>query len=612
MAKDKKMILIFPPQWTPLSPHYAILALMGQLKKEGYNASFMDLNVEFFDKILNSKFISLMQRKIKKDYVDLFNQVKNLYGKHKKEEQFTLEEKCKIYKYDKLKKFFEEGDRYYEIVGDLVLFAVNVIKQEERFYTPEHLIKAMRVIDSCLRLVSLAYAPNRLEFDNLSNPFLKFNFESIKHFVFDRDSNLFWDFYLPQIEKIKAQNPEFVAISLNSSSQIIPGLTLTYLLKKYTKAHINIGGNFFGRVKDALLSRPEFSIFCDSISIEEGEGPIIEMARFVNGEIPIEKVPNLVWFKNNNAYFNEKMKPVKLNDVANLNLDDVDLKKYYTPHIVLPYQTSRGCYWGKCTFCDQDFGQEFNIKNVDKVIFELKELKKKYGITRYEFIDESVSPKYMQELSLELLKTNINPSYFCDARLETQFDEEVLNLASKSGLKMIMWGVESGSKKIMESINKGIDLEKRFEILKMANEAGIWNFAFIFFGYPLETMDDARQTIKMLCDNCDIINSYGRSVFTMGKHAKIAIEPEKFGITKLYPVQDEFSPSIEFDSVGMNKKELSLILEECRDKCFEHYKNPLWMFLRYREWLFLYIEKYGLDWVSKYSPKFEECENNEF
>ena len=89
----------------------------------------------------------------------------------------------------------------------------------------------------------------------------------------------------------------------------------------------------------------------------------------------------------------------------------------------------------------------------------------------------------------------------------------------------------------------------------------------------------------------------------MGRHAKIASEPEKYGITKLYPTQDEFSPSIDFECIGMNKEELNQIVQECKTECFKHYKNPLWMFLRYREWLFLYIDKYGVDWVKNYKVK---------
>lgn len=601
MAKNNKMLLIFPPQWTPVSPHFAICTLLGQLKNAGYDASFMDLNVEFYNKILSRNYLQFIQEKVKKDYLELFTSIRKIYTREKKEKKYTLEEKCKLYKFDKLRKFMSQENKDFKMLPDLIPFAVGVIKNENRFFVPEHLINALKYIDMALETVSLAYAPTNIGFDCCYNPLLKLNFESIKHFVFDKESNIFWNFYKNKISEIKAQKPSFIAISLNSSSQLISGLTLTYLLKKYTNAHINIGGNFFGRIKETLLEHPEFSMFCDSISIEEGEGPIVEMAKFVNGEIPIEKVSNLVWFKNNKSYLNEKMQPVRLNDMVNLNLDDFDLSAYYTPKIVLPYQTSRGCYWGKCTFCDQYFGMEYNVKDIEKVISQMQELKDKYGITHYEFIDESVSPIYLKDLSKEMLKTDIKPSFFCDARLENAFDDEVFEVASKAGLKMTMWGLESGSDKIMNSINKGIDLDRRFEILKSANKYGIWNFAFIFFGYPMETKEDAKKTIKMLCDNNKIINSYGRSVFSMGKHARLALEPEKFGITKIFENEEEFSPSINFECVGMDKKELNEILKECKEECFKHYKNPLWMFLRYREYLFLYIDKLGFEKVSTYS-----------
>ena len=595
------MLLIFPPQWTPVSPHFALTSLSGQLKNEGYNVETLDLNVEFYNSILNRAYLFYILEKIKKDYVTLFTNIRNIYAKNKKTNKYSIEEQCYLYKFAKLKKFLSKDISFYERIPASIEYALEVIRSKENFYKPKFLIQALHIVDCALELVSLAYSPTTLEFDGQYNAILKLEYENIKHFIFDKESNLFWGFFKAKIEEIKNKNAKFIAISLNSTSQLIPGLTLCYLLKKYTKAHINIGGNFFGRITDEIKNHPEFSQFCDSVSVEEGEGPIIEFAKFINDEIKIEQVPNLIYFKDKKVFETKKQIPKKLNNIHNLNLDDFDFKKYFTPEIVLPYQTSRGCYWGKCTFCDQDFGQEYNVKNIEKVISEMKELKEKYNITHYEFIDDSLSPVYLKDFAKELLKTDINPKFFCDARLETAFDEETLKLGAQAGLKMIMWGLESGSDKIMNSINKGIDLDKRFEILELAKKYGIWNFAFIFFGYPLETVEDARKTIDMLCKNHELINSYGRSVFTMGKHAKIACSPEEFGITKIYPKENEFSTSINFDSVGMTQNELTSILEECKQKCYEYYKSPLWMYLRYREWLFLYIDKFGTEKVSKYS-----------
>ncbi len=599
----KKLLLIFPPQWTPISPHYALPSLIGQLKANGFSAQAFDLNIEFFNDILTKDNIEKSVQTTKLKYEKFKKKIPDIFSPNKTANDYTLDEQIILYKYNAIKKYIENHENYLVQIPLLVENAKNNLRNDN-FYSPEILIRSLNVIDKALEIISLPYSPMKIGFEGVSNPFFKFNFQNINYFVNDQETNIFKEYYLKNISKIIDKHAEFIAISLNSSSQIISGLTLTKLLKERTKAHINIGGNFFGRIADELKNHPDFfDIYADSVSIEEGEGPIIEVAKFINGEIPIEKVPNFLFKKNGIVIKNDKMTPIKLDKMANLNLDDYNFSKYFTPKIVLPYQTSRGCYWGKCSFCDQDFGQNFNLKNSDKVINEIKELNEKYDITGFEFIDESVSPTYLQDFSNKLLSNNINIEFFCDARLETAFSQEILNNAYKAGLRMILWGLESGSRKVLELINKGIDLDKRFEILENAKNAGIWNFAFIFFGFPTETVEDAKMTVKMLVDKNDVIHSYGRSVFTMGRHAKLAQNPKKYGITKIYPAEEEFSPNINFDCIGMNKRELKTILDYCIQECAKAYKNPLWMYIRYREWLFLYICKYGVNRVKNFEVK---------
>ena len=47
-----KTLLLFPPQWTPIAPHFALPSLLGQLKANGYEAEAQDLNIDFYNKIL--------------------------------------------------------------------------------------------------------------------------------------------------------------------------------------------------------------------------------------------------------------------------------------------------------------------------------------------------------------------------------------------------------------------------------------------------------------------------------------------------------------------------------------------------------------------------------
>ncbi len=602
-----KTLLLFPPQWTPISPHFALPSLTGQLKAHGFDAKGIDLNIDFYNKILKADFIKNSVIKAVENNKNVLAEIAPFIqaGAQKGQsfEDYPLDVQNKVLKYSKVKEFVEKKQGLLVKIPDLTEDAVKVLKGKD-FYTPEILIKAINIIDSALEMASMPYFPSKINLDSYSNPLFKLTFEHLKYFVFDKNTNMFTEYYKSILNEILAEDAKYIGISINSTGQIIPGLTLANMLKTaYSKGecHINIGGNFFGRVKDAVVKNPEFfDLFCDSLLVEEGERPVVELAKYVNGEIKIEEVSNLIYKKGDEVFVNETKKPMKLDEMSIVSLDGYDFTKYFAPEIILPFQSSRGCYWGKCSFCDQDFGQNFNVKNVEKLTDEFIELKEKYGIKYFEFIDESVSPAYLAELSDKIKEKNIDVGYFFDARLEKTFTAETLKKGYDSGLKMVLWGLESGSDSVMELINKGIDINSRLEILKNSNDAGLWNFAFIFFGFPTETVEDAKKTIKMLCENNDVIHSYGRSVFTMGKHTKLKDEPEKYGITAVYPALDEFSPTYTFDCIGMKKEELNSILKECTKACAEAYKNPLWMYLRYREYLFLYLAKYGKDWTLGY------------
>ena len=599
-----KVLMLFPPQWTPVSPHFALASLSSQLKNAGYDTCVLDLNIDFYNEILNKKNILDAAKKAILQQDDVLKRI-SVY--HKPEADFSdypFNIQNLLVKYSQVKDFILKNSDKIISIADFAENAISAIKDKQVFYKPEILVKSMSIIDEALNILSLPYYPSKFSLDSYSNPLFKFDYETIKYYVFDRDTNMFIDYFKSKLHYIKEIGAKYVGISINSSSQIIPGLTLANMLKNELDAHINIGGNFFGRVVDALVGKQEFfELFCDTMLVEEGELPVVELAEYIDGKLQIDEVSNLIYIKNGSVYVNNKKTPLKLNEMASISLDGYDFDKYFTPEIILPYQTSRGCYWGKCSFCDQGFGQNYNVKEPQKVVYDFKEIKQKYGIDKFEFIDESVAPVYLKELSEILEKEKVKVNYFIDARLETAFNSEIFSLAAKNGLKMILWGLESGSRKIMKLINKGIDIDRRLEILKNSADAGIWNFAFIFFGFPAETKEDAYMTIELLVKNKKIIHSYGRSVFTMGKHTLLREKPLEYGITKVFPAAEEFMPSYVFESSGMSKQELSDILKLCTNTCMMAYKNPLWMYLRYREYLFLYLTKFSPDYISNYQLK---------
>ena len=67
-VNKQKLLLIFPPQWTPISPHFALPSLIGQLKSNGFDAEAMDLNIDFFNEILAKENIENSIKTTKKQF----------------------------------------------------------------------------------------------------------------------------------------------------------------------------------------------------------------------------------------------------------------------------------------------------------------------------------------------------------------------------------------------------------------------------------------------------------------------------------------------------------------------------------------------------------------
>lgn len=582
----------------PVSPYFAMPTLLGQFTGTELEASILDLNVDFYNKILTSEYVQTSIDLAKKLLPLLKDNIRTYYNKSN---NYTFEQKVEIAKASIINNTLQKYDKEFGQIVTLIEQSVEIMKSKKHYYNPKLFLSAINIIKQALEICSMPYAPTRIDFISYSNPFLNLDYETIKYFVFDDSTNIFRKYLQSQIQKIKSYNAEYIGISVNSSNQIVGGLTLSNLLMKETNAHICIGGNHFGRVKDALFDHPEFfELFCHSLLVEEGETPVVQLAEYVNGKRRIEDVANLIYLKGGKVQANPVMEPKKLNDLKPPSLEGLDLKQYFTPEIVMPFVTSRGCYWRKCSFCDHDFGMCYNIKNLDKLVAEIKLFKEKYNITKFEFIDEAISPNYMKQMAKRFIDENLNVQFFCDARLENEFSEEILKLASKAGLKMMLWGYESGSDRVMKLINKGIDIDKRLEIMKRANDAGIYNFAFIFFGFPAETVEDAMKTIDVICKNTDIIHSYGKSVFTMGKHTKLREAPEKYGVIGETKQVAEFSPTFEYNAIGMTKEELNNVVNLCTKRANEAYGNSLSFHLLSREILFLYICKYGIKDLLEY------------
>lgn len=599
-GSDMEILLLFPPQWTPIDPYLSLPTLLGQLRKEGYKSEAIDLNIEFYNDILKKSYINESIKKASKIREEISEEAEKYISEEKDINNYPFNIKELILKYKSINNFFENKSDLLKTVPNEIEKSVSNIKDPNKFYNPVIFKKSYKTILSGLELASLPYAPSKVTFYDYQTPTLTYEYESIKHQVLSNSTNIFIEYFSKWIPKLKRKNAKCIGISISSTNQLIAGLTLAYLLKKNTTSHITIGGNYFSRIVDDLVKFPDFfDMFCDSLIIDEGEKPILELIKYINNQAEIEDVPNLIYKKDNEIIINKSCISLNQDETAPPDFSDIKFSKYFTPKTVLPVQSTRGCYWGKCTFCDIPYGKKYSVKNIDNLIKEFKTYKKKFNIDHFFFVDEAIHPTYLEEMAEKLIKEKIKITYSCQMRTENMLTEEILRKAHDSGFKMALWGLESGSERILKLINKGIE-ENRLQVLEKSAETGIWNHAFTFFGFPSEKATEARLTISMIEKNTEIIDSYSMGAFALTKHSKILKNLEAFGITKIYNDKNLLTTSLRYESLGMNKEGKEKLLYYQKKFFSTKDSKNFWKHCSCSQYLFLYVSKYGREWVKNY------------
>ena len=99
-----------------------------------------------------------------------------------------------------------------------------------------------------------------------------------------------------------------------------------------------------------------------------------------------------------------------------------------------------------------------------------------------------VNKTRVEEISKRIIKKNINIRWHADCRIDyvSDYDEEFMSLLKKSGCHTLTLGVESGSNKILKSINKGITREQIIEVKEKLTRHKIYQNYHIMMGLPEE------------------------------------------------------------------------------------------------------------------------------
>jgi len=396
-------------------------------------------------------------------------------------------------------------------------------------------------------IIDAAYFPGQLDFGfGFHGTIYEPSTSDILRAVQDEKFNFLIPYFsqevIPQLEREK---PQVVGISITHTAEFIPVFTLASLIKrKFPEVHICLGGSTLTEVAYKIEKNRLLWEFFDSMILGPGEyafGNLLEQLE--KGE-NLQGVPNLVYKENNTIRKSEKSVEFDLNDA--LTPEFTSLR----PGQPLPLEASSGCYWGKCMFC---YYPKMGLSNIDAtleakrvrkinlVIEDMNKLQERYKPLYIGFTDSALHPERLKEIA-EYNKTREKKIKFSAfVRFEKEFkSKEFCRFLAEGGLLGGQVGLESGSQRTNDTINKGVKVTDAKIILKNFYAAGILMHIYSIVGVPGETMGDAVMTYKFIKKMRKFLTlDWQIYSFYVLERGPLAQRQEELGL-KLKPLPDDF------------------------------------------------------------------------
>ncbi|MDR2982854.1 MAG: radical SAM protein [Puniceicoccales bacterium] len=304
--------------------------------------------------------------------------------------------------------------------------------------------------------------------------------------------------------------------------------------------------------------------------------PIYQIIRKIsfNEEIENDKVQLTPC---NNGYIARNAGPFKgqvpIADYSSINREGYIYQQkvlYKLDYSNITYQLLVGdrCCPYSCSFCRISKNTE-SIKEASQVANEMIALHRQYGCRNFSLICNEMNPSrsYAAEFVDTLLSYDNHLNWFCYLRPNNLSADELLAI-KKAGCVLIRFGVESGSQRILDSMNKKLYVSEIEQILADSHKAGIWNHINIMTGYLYESQDDINETISFLRKNRGYIDSIRVNPFFIPIGSPIHLNPQEFNIE----IVEETSSHIVFHQRDISweekKKQIShatsQVLAECK------------------------------------------------
>lgn len=426
------------------------------------------------------------------------------------------------------------------------------IMRNHQSYEDESVIKQAVLI---LRSADLII--NRIDdLNGVETAFLPVASQNWSSLVEHQENAVFGRYLSIRLDEGLFSNYDVVGLSCAYLEQLLPALYIAKKIRKvYPDKKIIIGGTAFTHILSYVVKDPSFWSDIDLGVPFEGEHVLLEVLQTFNrGDDPRQANPapkNIVWMDAHGIHYYPDLaivpKTTPQPDFSAMS----DL--YPTPEPVYPLLSSKGCYWGKCSYCTHHEGYgngyyKYPYEDLEGSIVRLVEL----GARSFYFVDEAMPIEKIIDISRIFSQVGGERigsfKWMAEARVEKAVvRRQYIELLRQSGCRLLINGIESGSQKVLDNMRKGISLDKVAQQAKLCTDVGIKVGWMFFTSYPTETAEDTQATFDYIRCNQENVDFASIGSFSLKRGSPMWHSPQRFGIDKI--INSEIPYQFDFEYI---------------------------------------------------------------
>ena len=385
-------------------------------------------------------------------------------------------------------------------------------------------------------------------------------------------------------QRVAEHQPKLICISAPFPGNLFSAFRCAqYLKEAYPSIKIALGGGF-ANTELRSINEPKVFDYFDFITLDDGELPIELLHSFVTSKSETKDFLFKRTFLRESGevlYNNFSLrKDYKQAELGTPDYSDLLLTHYISViEVANPMHSlwsdgrwnkltmAHGCYWGKCTFCDisLDYIGHYEPIAASILVDRMEAILAQTNERGFHFVDEAAPPALMREVALEILKRNLDVTWWTNIRFEKNFTRDLCILLKASGCIAVSGGLEVASNRLLKLIDKGVTVEQVAQVTRHFTETGIMVHAYLMYGYPTQTVQETIDSLEMVRQlfEAEVIQSGFWHQFALTAHSPVGLNPDAYGITPHLEKISFANNDVQFtDSTGIDHSAFSFGLKK--------------------------------------------------